>query len=44
MKDEKICSNTHECPCVKVECANHGICCECVDRHKELGNLPACLR
>ncbi len=33
-----------ECTCVKVECENHGKCCDCVKRHKGLGNLPFCLR
>ncbi len=33
-----------ECTCKNVECGNHGKCCECVKRHKGLGNLPFCLR
>ncbi len=32
------------CPCKNVGCVNHGKCCACVERHKNNGNLPACLR
>ncbi len=37
-------NNCIECNCKNKECANHGKCCECVKRHKGLGNLPYCLR
>jgi hypothetical protein len=43
-KDKKICSNSHECPCPKIDCTNHKICCDCVVSHKAAGNLPVCLR
>ncbi len=33
-----------ECSCANKECVNHGKCCECVKRHRDMGNLPACLR
>ncbi len=33
-----------ECNCKNETCVNHGKCCECVKRHKGLGNLPFCLR
>lgn len=38
------------CSCPKVECANHGLCCECILAHKNrvdqplLKRLPHCLR
>ena len=38
------CLNTRPCPCPKEDCANHTVCCACVERHKGLGNLPVCLR
>jgi hypothetical protein len=43
-KDKRACSNMHECPCLKIDCTNHKICCECVANHKLAGNLPVCLR
>ncbi len=33
-----------ECNCKNTACVNHGKCCDCVKRHKGLGNLPFCLR
>ncbi len=38
------CPNVKDCPCVKIECPNHGKCCDCVANHKEKDLLPACLR
>ncbi|MDR2529764.1 MAG: hypothetical protein LBD04_12240 [Synergistaceae bacterium] len=38
------CLNTRLCPCPKEDCANHAVCCACVERHRGLGNLPNCLR
>ncbi len=37
-------NNKVECSCKKSDCANHGICCECVANHRQKGNYPACLR
>ena len=33
-----------DCPCKKKDCENNGKCCNCVKRHKGVGNLPFCLR
>lgn len=46
MNCNEKCSNTHvaECNCPKVDCPNHGKCCDCVANHKAKGQLPFCLR
>jgi hypothetical protein len=38
------CENVKFCNCPKVECQNHSVCCDCVAKHREAGNLPFCLR
>jgi len=35
--------NTARCTCTYSPCSRHGICCECVEYHRGLGELPACL-
>jgi predicted metal-dependent RNase len=30
------------CPCVNLECPNHGICEKCTSRHLKLGSLNYC--
>ena len=42
-KEAIKCPNTRLCPCPNTGCANHKICCACVERHRGLGNLPDCL-
>ncbi len=38
------CNNERPCPCKKENCPNHGVCCACVERHRDkLNNLPYCL-
>jgi len=37
-------ANEEECPCSEVDCARHGVCCECIAYHKDCGDLPACLK
>lgn len=37
-------TNKANCPCTATNCANHGICCACVENHRKSGDLPACLR
>ena len=37
-------ANEQDCPCPKVDCDNHGICCECIANHRAKGNKPACMR
>lgn len=36
--------NKSDCPCTATSCSNHGLCCKCVQNHREKGNYPACLR
>ena len=33
-----------DCPCLAVDCVNHGQCCACVKNHISKNNLPFCLR
>lgn len=35
------CVNEKKCPCT-YPCDNHGKCCECVNYHKDRGEVPAC--
>ncbi|MBN1405415.1 MAG: hypothetical protein JW946_02725 [Candidatus Omnitrophica bacterium] len=35
-------TNIARCNCTYSGCARHGICCECIAYHKDLGQLPAC--
>jgi len=37
------CSNVTSCACPKVECENHGKCCDCVIKHRDTDSLPYCL-
>ena len=36
--------NEKGCSCPAKDCPRHGICCECVEYHREDGSLPMCLR
>ena len=36
--------NLQMCPCTKEDCANRGICCECIQAHHGGGSLNACMR
>ena len=38
------CKEVNDKCCPKKECVNNGVCCKCVERHREAGNLPFCLR
>lgn len=35
--------NRAKCPCTYDPCARKGKCCECIEYHHRLGELPACL-
>jgi hypothetical protein len=35
--------NAENCPCDVADCARRGICCECVEFHKLVGEAPACI-
>ncbi len=43
----KTCENREAnlafCNCTYKPCSHKGICCECIQYHKRLGELPACL-
>lgn len=34
--------NRKACPCSHRECSRHGLCCQCVEYHREKRQLPAC--
>ena len=35
--------NKASCSCTYVSCDKRGACCQCVQYHKQLGELPGCL-
>ncbi len=35
--------NASRCPCEVGECPRRGICCECIEFHRTLGEVPACI-
>ena len=39
-----ISRNEEKCPCTKMDCERHGVCCECIWAHAERDSLPSCLR
>ncbi|MCK4943358.1 MAG: hypothetical protein KAS65_07270 [Candidatus Aminicenantes bacterium] len=41
MECKKEANLTH-CNCTYEPCSRKGICCECIDYHKGLNELPAC--
>lgn len=36
--------NLQMCPCTSENCANRGLCCECVQAHYNAGAASACMR
>ncbi|MCK4614950.1 MAG: cytosolic protein [Thermoplasmata archaeon] len=34
--------NAERCPCTYPSCSKHGLCCECIQYHLSLHELPAC--
>ena len=36
--------NIQMCPCTNEDCANRGICCECIQAHYSSEGLTACMR
>ncbi len=36
--------NIQMCPCTSEDCANRGICCECLRAHASSGSKTACMR
>ena len=41
--DKERC-NEANCPCKKVDCVNHGRCCDCIMNHRKKGTLVSCMR
>ncbi len=39
----KIGENRKRCNCTYEPCPRKGICCDCLQYHKNMGQLPACL-
>lgn len=37
------CPMGEECPCPKVNCDNHGKCCQCIKAHRVSGKLTYCM-
>lgn len=35
--------NMNKCNCTYEPCSKKGYCCECIEYHKKLGELPACV-
>lgn len=44
----KDCPNKEEnkknCPCTYEPCSRKGVCCECINYHRSLGQKPACMK
>ena len=36
--------NKADCPCITKTCANVGICCDCISRHRQKATMPKCLK
>ncbi|MFH1834637.1 MAG: hypothetical protein ABH851_00445 [Methanobacteriota archaeon] len=36
--------NKAECTCPETYCSRHGLCCECIRYHRNLGQYPGCLK
>lgn len=39
------CKNTKgnpKCTCTYTSCSRHGICCECIEYHKSMGQMVGC--
>jgi len=34
--------NLKKCNCTYEPCSRKGICCECIQYHRQMGELPAC--
>ncbi|MCK4495073.1 MAG: hypothetical protein KAU91_01890 [Candidatus Aminicenantes bacterium] len=42
MRECSIEQNNQKCNCTYEPCSNKGICCECINYHWRMGELPAC--
>lgn len=43
MKECNVEQNLTKCNCTYEPCDKKGVCCECIQYHLNLGELPACL-
>jgi len=41
--DCKKTENQKHCTCTYTSCSLRGICCECIESHRERGEVPGCL-
>ena len=48
VKERKDCPNVavndEDCACGSTSCERHGVCCVCIEYHRNDGSIPACLR
>lgn len=44
MNDKEKVITSKKCICKKTECKYHGKCKECIEKHKNDGNKPHCMR
>jgi hypothetical protein len=42
MSECKVARNKARCNCSYEPCSRKGICCECIQYHKRMGEMPAC--
>ena len=38
----KMEGNEDRCPCTYPGCPRHGKCCDCLEYHRKMGELPGC--
>jgi len=43
MRECKEEENKQRCTCTYEPCSRKGLCCECIDYHWKMGELPGCL-
>ncbi len=43
MRECNVQVNTAKCTCTYEPCSRKGICCECIEYHLKMGQLPGCV-
>jgi len=43
MRECNVDANKKRCSCTYEPCPRKGICCECIQYHRKMGELPGCL-
>jgi hypothetical protein len=43
VKECNVDKNKERCNCTYEPCSRKGVCCECIQYHRQSGQLPACL-